>query len=329
MKTLPVVLTILSLLSLGGCGGGQNIYAAPLGDFEQAVNQTGHAVIVYDGLERKLAHLGSLSATALEPSAVIAFNTAKCRTGKTAAGCVLMGGDQQPLFVFSDTPSKTMQMMERIETYAALLADVAGAVSAEELHARQKIADRALSRLKNGLGALRDGQAERGLPDFKSDAMDALTDAYLQRQRRKLLTALVKDADPVIQDGAKALGAVLEDTQASFIETQAFRIDLQVQNFNNLGLLLKNATGATATAEAQVLRREALERLVRDSAQVQGVAQIGVMASFDDMAKAHSDLLQVLELSSSDIGIAIEAIQAFAASSKKASDAFSVLQGIM
>lgn len=322
-----------AVVVLSGCAGSENLYARPLGDFEQAVQRTAHATRIYSTLARQEQNDAAISALVVNPDASVSFDVTACAKGKDAAACKVVNGDGSPIVGSASPASPTVQMMARIETYAALLADIAGAVSEAELQARQKAADGALDKLQSGAKALKAGQSNRGLNDFKSAAEDALAGAYLQNQRRKLLIALVKDADPVIAASGKMLASTLGDVRESYLETQSFRINLQVLNFNNLGTLLRARGGglasASTTASAQVLRREALSRLVRESQQLQGVAALDIGVSFEGMAKAHAVLLQALEFSATDMGMLVEAIENFSAASKKAANALSTLQGMM
>ena len=59
------------------------------------------------------------------------------------------------------------------------------------------------------------------------------------------------------------------------------------------------------------------------------MAALDIGVSFDDMAKAHAVLLQALEFSATDVGMLVEAIENFAATSKKAANALGTLQGVM
>ena len=326
-----------AVVVLSGCAGSENLYARPLGDFEQAVQRTAHATRIYATLARQEQNDAAISALVVDPNASVSFDVTACAKGIDAAACKVVNGDGKPVVGDTKAASLSVQMMARIETYAALLADIAGAVSEAELQARQKTADGALDKLQSGAKALKAGQSNRGLDDFKSAAEDALAGAYLQSQRRKLLIALVKDADPVIAAASKMLASTLGDVRESYLETQSFRINLQVLNFNNLGPLLKARGGTSAQASApastmasaQVLRREALSRLMRESGQLQGMAALDIGVSFDDMAKAHAVLLQALEFSATDVGMLVEAIENFAATSKKAANALGTLQGVM
>ena len=317
------------VLVLSGCAGGENLYARPLGDFEQAVQRTATATRIYGALARQDLTNAAISALVVNPDATIGFDVTACAKANDAKACKIVNGDGDPIVRNGSTIPPTVQMMSRIETYAALLADVAGAVSEAEVQARQKPADSALNKLQSGAAALKAGQSTRGLKDFKGAAEDALAGAYLQSQRRKLLTALVKDADPVIAASSKMLATKLGDVRESYLETQSFRLNVQVLNFNNLAPLLKVGSGAPNQASAQVLRREALSRLVRESGQLQSVATMEIGASFVDMAKAHAALLQALEFSGTDLGMLVEAIENFRATSTKASNALSTLQGMM
>ena len=322
-----------AVLVLSGCAGGENLYARPLGDFEQAVQRTAMATRIYSALARQDLNNAAISALVVNPDATISFDVTACAKGQDAKACKVVNNGGSPIVSNGPSIPPTEQMMSRIETYAALLADVAGAVSEAELQARQKPADSALNKLQSGAAALKAGQSTRGLKDFKGAAEDALAGAYLQSQRRKLLTALVKDADPVIAASSKMLATKLGDVRESYLETQSFRLNVQVLNFNNLAPLLKVGDGApnqaSAQASAQVLRREALSRLVRESGQLQGVATMDVGAAFGDMAKAHAALLETLEFSGTDLGRLVEAIENFSATSTKASNALGALQGMM
>jgi len=318
-----------AVLVLSGCAGGENLYARPLGDFEQAVQRTAMATRIYSALARQDLNNAAISALVVNPDATISFDVTACAKGQDAKACKVVNNGGSPIVSNGPSIPPTEQMMSRIETYAALLADVAGAVSEAELQARQKPADSALNKLQSGAAALKAGQSTRGLKDFKGAAEDALAGAYLQSQRRKLLTALVKDADPVIAASSKMLATKLGDVRESYLETQSFRLNVQVLNFNNLAPLLKVGSGAPNQASAQVLRREALSRLVRESGQLQSVATMEIGASFVDMAKAHAALLQALEFSGTDLGMLVEAIENFRATSTKASNALSTLQGMM
>jgi len=318
-----------AVLVLSGCAGGENLYARPLGDFEQAVQRTAMATRIYSALARQDLNNAAISALVVNPDATISFDVTACAKGQDAKACKVVNNGGSPIVSNGPSIPPTEQMMSRIETYAALLADVAGAVSEAELQARQKPADSALNKLQSGAAALKAGQSTRGLKDFKGAAEDALAGAYLQSQRRKLLTALVKDADPVIAASSKMLATKLGDVRESYLETQSFRLNVQVLNFNNLAPLLKVGSGAPNQASAQVLRREALSRLVRESGQFQSVATMEIGASFVDMAKAHAALLQALEFSGTDLGMLVEAIENFRATSTKASNALSTLQGMM
>ena len=324
---------LAAVLVLSGCAGGENLYARPLGDFEQAVQRTATATRIYSALARQDLNNAAISALAVNPDATISFDVTACAKGQDAKACKVVNSGGSPIVSNGPSIPPTVQMMSRIETYAALLADIAGTVSEDELQARQKTADSALDKLQSGAAALKAGQSKRGLKDFKGAAEDALAGAYLQSQRRKLLTALVKDADPVIAASSKMLASTLGDVRESYLETQSFRLNLQVLNFNNLGPLLKAGGGVTAPASAmasaQVLRRESLSRLVRESGQLQSVASMEIGASFVDMAKAHAALLQALEFSGTDLGMLVEAIENFRATSAKASNALSTLQGMM
>jgi len=321
------------VLVLSGCAGGENLYARPLDDFEQAVQRTATATRIYSALARQDLNNAAISALVVSPDATIRFDVTTCAKGQDAKACTVVDGDGGPIVSNGLTIPPTVQMMSRIETYAALLADVAGAVSEAELQARQKSADSALDQLQSGAAALKAGQSTRGLKDFKGAAEDALAGAYLQSQRRHLLTALVKDADPVIAASSKMLASTLGDVRESYLETQSFRLNVQVLNFNNLGPLLKAGDGApnqaSAMASAQVLRRESLSRLVRESGRLQRVARMDIDVAFGDMAKAHAALLHALEFSETDIGMLVEAIENFSASSTNASNALSTLQGMM
>jgi len=317
------------VLVLSGCAGGENLYARPLGDFEQAVQRTATATRIYGALARQDLTNAAISALVVNPDATISFDVTACAKANDAKACKIVNGDGDPIVRNGSTIPPTVQMMSRIETYAALLADVAGAVSEAEVQARQKPADGALDKLQSGAAALKDGRSTRDLNDFKGAAEDALAGAYLQSQRRQLLTALVKDADPVIAASSKMLASTLGDVRESYLETQSFRLNVQVLNFNNLAPLLKVGSGAPNQASAQVLRREALSRLVRESGQLQSVASMDVGAAFGDMAKAHAALLQTLEFSGTDLGRLVEAIENFRATSTKASNALSTLQGMM
>jgi len=321
------------VLVLSGCAGGENLYARPLGDFEQAVQRTATATRIYGALARQDLTNAAISALVVNPDATIGFDVTACAKANDAKACKIVNGDGDPIVRNGSTIPPTVQMMSRIETYAALLADIAGAVSVAELRARQKSADGALDKLQSGAAALKDGRSTRDLNDFKGAAEDALAGAYLQSQRRQLLTALVKDADPVIAASSKMLASTLGDVRESYLETQSFRLNVQVLNFNNLAPLLKVGGGApnqaSAQASAQVLRREALSRLVRESGQLQSVASMDVGAAFGDMAKAHAALLQTLEFSGTDLGRLVEAIENFSATSTKASNALGALQGMM
>jgi len=326
-----------AVLVLSGCAGGENLYARPLGDFEQAVQRTAMATRIYSALSRQDLNNAAISALVVDPDATISFDVTACAKGQDAKACKVVNSGGSPIVSNGPSIPPTVQMMSRIETYAALLADIGGAVSEAELQAQQKSADSALNKLQSGAAALKAGQSTRGLKDFKGAAEDALARAYLQSQRRKLLTALVKDADPVIAASSKMLATKLGDVRESYLETQSFRLNVQVLNFNNLAPLLKGGGGATtsvsapasAMASAQVLRREALSRLVRESGQLQSVATMEIGASFVDMAKAHAALLQALEFSGTDLGMLVEAIENFRATSTKASNALSTLQGMM
>ena len=318
-----------AVLVLSGCAGGENLYARPLGDFEQAVQRTAMATRIYSALARQDLNNAAISALVVNPDATISFDVTACAKGQDAKACKVVNNGGSPIVSNGPSIPPTEQMMSRIETYAALLADIAGAVSEAELQARQKAADGALDKLQSGAAVLKAGQSKRGLKDFKGAAEDALAGTYLQSQRRKLLTALVKDADPVIAVSSKMLASKLGDVRESYLETQSFRLNVQVLNFNNLAPLLKVGSGAPNQASAQVLRREALSRLVRESGQLQSVATMEIGASFVDMAKAHAALLQALEFSGTDLGMLVEAIENFRATSTKASNALSTLQGMM
>jgi len=324
-----VIATLGAILVLSACAGGENLYARPLGDFEQAVARTANATRIYSALARREQNDAVLSALVVNADATISFDVTACAKGQTAAACTVENGDGKPIASSTFTPAPTVQMMARLETYATLLADIAGAVSEAELQARQKSADSALEKLQSGAKALKAGQSKRGLKDFKGAAEDALAGAYLQSQRRKLLTALVTDADPVVASTSKMLASTLGDVRESYLETQSFRLNLQVLNFNNLAPLLKAGGGATDQARAQVLRREALSRLVRESQRLQGVAVQDVSGSFADMAKAHTALLKALEFSGTEMGMLIEAIENFSATAKTAFDTLSTLQRMM
>jgi len=323
------ILALLGMLSLSACAGGENLYAGPLNSFQQAVAETGQTVEIYDGLERKLARASALSLGALSPDASVSFDDSACAAAKRASDCAVLDGAKQPIAALASKPSATLAMMRQIETYAALLSDIAGAVSAEELEAREKRSATALDQMQAGVKELKAGSGKRGLQDFKSAAGDALASAYLQSKRRKLLTTLVKDADPIIADAATKLGDVLGGVRTSYVETQALRIDLQVKNFNNLASLLKNAQGAVGKAEAEVLRRESLDRLLRDSTQLQAVMNTDPGEAFTAMAAAHGALLNALEFSGTGLGKAIEAIENFTAAAKRASNAYQTVQELM
>jgi len=323
---MPVIGVVLVL---SGCAGGENLYAGPLGNFEQAVERTASTTRVYSALARQNQNNAAISAVVVNADAAIGFDVTACAKGQDASKCMVVNGDGTPITASVNAPEPSVVMMSRIETYASLLADIAGAVSAAELQVREKAAGTALGKLQSGARALKAGQSGRGLKDFKGAAEDALAGAYLQSQRRKLLTALVKDADPIIAAAGKTLASVLGDVRASYIESQSFRINLEVLNFNNLGPLLKAGKTASAVAQAQVLRRTALTRLIRESQQVQAVAGMDVGAAFDDMTKAHAALLKALEFSSTELGMVVEAIENFSATSKKASNALGQFQGMM
>lgn len=317
-------------LWLAGCAGGANLYAQPVAEFAQAVEQTSTAVDTYAGLEQRLTTADTIARVA-QSNAAIGFSASDCDPAKPAVKCQLTdfktGAPLLPAAATTLPPE--VVLMDKMQVYSRLLVSIAGAASEADLLARQKQADAAYDNMVQGVKDAKAGKfgaMKGGLKDAITGELGAL---YLENKRVELLAALVKAGDPVVVALADTLASLSGDIESQFLISQRSRVGQLVDNFDVLGTANTAGMSGLQIARYQAQRRAVLGDATREAAVLHAVLAANPKAAFGEMKAAHRALLRALTLADSDLGKAIVAIQNFSAAARKASGAFDAMKGLM
>ena len=326
--TLNFIGLLGSVLWLGGCAGGANLYAQPVAEFAQAVEQTSQAVDTYSTMEQRLTVADTIARTA-QSNGAIGFSAADCDPAKSAVKCQLTDfKTKAPLLpATTTTVPPEVVLMDKMRTYAQLLVSIAGAADEAELLARQKQAAAAYGDLTQGVKDAKGGDLGAAEGDLKDAILGGLGSIFLENKRTELLAKLVKAGDPVVAAVADTLSSLTGDVEDQFVISQRSRVGQLVDNFDVMSMSYKPNMSAQETALYQTLRRTTLEGAVRETATLQTVLASNPKAAFSEMKQAHAALLRALVLADSDLGMALTALENFSAAARKASGAFDALKG--
>lgn len=315
---------------LAGCSSANNLYAQPVAEFANAVEQTADTVKTYAALKQRLKVSSAITKVAVEKTP-LGFSATDCDPAKPVAKCqITIFGTDTPLIptAVTRTPAE-VELMGKMQVYAQLLVSIAGAASEEELLARQKQAEASYADFSQGVKNAKAGNYDAAKGDLKDAIVKGLGSFYLENKRIGFLKALVIKGDPIVARVADTLASFLGDFENKFVINQRGRVSLLVDNFDILGTAYKTNMGGLEVARYQALRYSVLARATSEAAVLKTVLMTKPKAAFVGMKQAHLALLRALTLADSDLGKAITAIENFSAAARKASDAVSALKGMM
>ena len=329
--TKGVAVMGLTALGLSGCAAGSaNLYAQPVAEFAQAVEQTSMAVSTYASLQQHLTVADTIARTAQSNKAV-GFTAADCDPSKVSVKCRLTdfksGAALLPAVATAVSPQ--VAMMQKMQIYARLLVSIARAESAEDLQVRQRQAETAYDDLFQGVKDAKSGNLTDVKVDLKAAIEHGLGSLYLNNKRIELLAALVDAGDPVVAELCDMLAKLSVDTERQFMISQRSRVSQLVDDFDVLGTAYRKNMGGLQIAEFQSLRRAVLADAAREAGMLQAVLNVNAKTAFARMQIAHLELRRALILADSNLGKAIVAIQNFSAAAYDANRAYQAILGLM
>lgn len=321
---------LVCAMGLAGCAGSANLYAQPVAEFAQAVEQTSSAVNTYANLQQHLDLVDTIARTA-QGSAAVGFTAADCDPDKPVAKCQLThfkSGDVLLPATATAAPPQ-VALMNKMQVYTRLLVSIAGAESVADLQARQQQAETAYDDLFQGVKDAKGGDITDAKGDLKDAIEHGLGSLYLESKRIELLAALVRAGDPVVGALCDVLVSLSGDIEQQFILAQRSRVGQLVDDFDVLGTAYSADMGGLQSARYQSLRRAVLGDAAREAMTLHAVLNANQKAAFTQMKTAHQELHRALNLTDSDLGKAIVAIQNFSAAAHNAASVFDAMKGLL
>lgn len=239
---------------LGACSATD--YRAPVQAFDQAVGEGARLVDAY-GRERAEANFALRRAALAQRPDQLVVRGADCRPGAAPGACVPRLGEGRTPVGPAAPAARPAELAAALARYADALGTVAGASTEAEF-------DTAVGRLSSALsglaGVVPGGGGVAGSIEPAGGLLSGLGGLALQQRRFGLLRDAINRADPVVQEAAKELAAVVAGQREAAADDRAALLARLTALYN----AMEPAAGAAGATTA--VNREALLARIADLA---------------------------------------------------------------